>query len=798
MSCQDSGDLKRQSKPDFIQTLIIYAFYTLIALTLAGTIIDRYYCHNNDDDVDSKVTKTNNGQIILNHNSSLASDILLCFSLTKNWRTFTSQSDEDNSEELKAYEWYNTQYNYPSSTSTSRNSPNFTSSSNSSVVQSTETSRASTKQEVSSCTPSELIELDAAQVAPSGQDKLGQLTVDVDHSFVTSTSHDDDDDDEVQERQGKMSKQQEQQQDAGCKGDKSLNHLAGLRMLVIIWITIGHSFLYPSANNYQYYRSIINMNITRDSVWFATTNFTLGFDMLLYITGLCFVYKLFKPVLQKSKQQNNCRSPNDNKSTHFNTSNNSNKLASPQTLRFKAVDRVGILRMVYDKMLRFWPTYLSVIGLAIVVPLLADGPMWPEMVGKRIGASCRNNWWANLLFINNFLVESEICLPSSWFVSILMQLFLIGSVILFIVQKCSLKAGLALILFLLFASSAMSFMFAYLAQVRAPIIRMDESFVMELDDNIFRLYTNIFNNIGPFLIGMIGGFILLRAKQQQHLNNTNVSLQVLKSSPRSSSAQRNRLADIRKNGFVIRTVCCVVVSAIALMVLSSVFHQTYSRFCSSIYWSLHRVGWAIVTGYIIHNCATARWTLINDLLSISLFVPLNRLIPIAYLIYPIFIHMHSGLVRDGLHVSIYNMLNIYTTRLVMTFTTALLIHLLVELPFCSIKQLHIDAWFLNESNTRMPLNSTKLNDNKQKTNDISQVRDISSDSAKLHPLLAVAKADSDISAQFNMRLNDIEQNKHENTCEDEKCCLKIGAVYISTNTTKAQDETDKTESERRQ
>ena len=126
--------------------------------------------------------------------------------------------------------------------------------------------------------------------------------------------------------------------------------------------------------------------------------------------------------------------------------------------------------------------------------------------------------------------------------------------------------------------------------------------------------------------------------------------------------------------------------------LGSVFHTNYSKFWSAIYWSSHRIGWALVTGYIIHQCATGRWKLLKDLCSLSHLIPFSRLVFIAYLVYPIFIHLHSGLVRDGLHVSMYNMMNIYITRLVLTFALALLIHLLVELPFCSIEGLLLSRW----------------------------------------------------------------------------------------------------------
>lgn len=368
-----------------------------------------------------------------------------------------------------------------------------------------------------------------------------------------------------------------------------LSHLSGLKLIVIIWITIGYSFLYPSANNYQYYRSIINMNITRDSVWFATTNFTLGIDMLLYMSGFAFVFRLF--------QLNSFYLPDG---------------VSGKRLQLKART---ILQFLVGKALRFWPNYLAVIALALIIPLFADGPMWPEMVTKRLGESCRRNWWSNLLFMNNFLSESQICIPSSWFISVTMQMFLVGSIIFLLMDRISLNFALSILVILLVGSCGASFGLAYYLQVRAPVIKMDESFVMEIDDTIFRLYTNTLNNLGPFLVGMLGGFLLIKSKVRTQMTNCDT-----RSNSRPSSRQENKSNDLQVSQSKFdckRLGIALVILAIATLVLSSVFHQDYTRFWASIYWSLHRVGWAIVTGYIIHNGAIGRCKLLHDLLSLS-------------------------------------------------------------------------------------------------------------------------------------------------------------------------------------
>lgn len=600
------------------------AFNLLIAITIFGSLADRY------------------GQSLFSA-ESLVLEALLCFSIARNWRRFTNR-ESFNQSMIAQEEWLK-----PAQAGDLFG-----------PAKSLETNgdgKEPGTEQTSMCSPQATI------------DKRGNLNL-ATRIADTQLSANEDDENEQKTRQFRPASETGK----GCGGKDSdglstgvsgnttttdqtdrqevLSHLSGLRLLVIVWITIGHSFLYPSANNYQYYRSIININFTRDSVWFATTNFTLGIDTLLYISGLTFVYKLAN--IHRCPDKRSARLP-------------------------LVVGGSKMAKMLVLKMLRFWPVYLTLIAVALMAPLLSDGPMWPEMVNKRLGAACRNNWWANMLFVSNFLPESEICLPSSWFISILMQLFLIGSLVMLVVHHVSLYAGLLILATLLLGSCTFSFVFAYLYKVRAPAIKMDESFVMEMDETIFRLYTNIFNNLGPFLVGMAGGLLLI----QQRCKLIRISSLEHQLAGRSCLSKKQN--SYKQKLFDILTFCSV--TTIAALVLSSVFHQDYTRLWSSVYWSSHRVGWAIVSGYVIHNCATNRWRLLNDLISLSTFVPLSKLILIAYLVYPMFIYIHSGLVRDGLHVSIYNMLNIYTTRLVMTFTTALFVHLLVELPVVSIEEL---------------------------------------------------------------------------------------------------------------
>lgn len=59
--------------------------------------------------------------------------------------------------------------------------------------------------------------------------------------------------------------------------------------------------------------------------------------------------------------------------------------------------------MVY----RLTPVYVIIIGFYIwIFPLIGSGPFWNLLIED--SAYCAKNWWMNLLYINNYVVPSEL------------------------------------------------------------------------------------------------------------------------------------------------------------------------------------------------------------------------------------------------------------------------------------------------------------------------------------------------------------------------------------------------------
>lgn len=56
---------------------------------------------------------------------------------------------------------------------------------------------------------------------------------------------------------------------------------------------------------------------------------------------------------------------------------------------------------------RFTPTYLFIVLFnATLFFKLGHGPAWP-LLAENERTSCRNNWWTNMLYVNNFIRTKE-------------------------------------------------------------------------------------------------------------------------------------------------------------------------------------------------------------------------------------------------------------------------------------------------------------------------------------------------------------------------------------------------------
>ena len=107
---------------------------------------------------------------------------------------------------------------------------------------------------------------------------------------------------------------------------------------------------------------------------------------------------------------------------------------------------------------------------------------------------------------------------------------------------------------------------------------------------------------------------------------------------------------------------------------------------SSFYLSLHRIVWSLAFGWIVYACSTGQGYFINSILSYEAFTALSSLSYLAYLVHPILMLYHTGMVRERVQLSHYQLLNTFLARVILAFSSAYILYVVVELPFANIEK----------------------------------------------------------------------------------------------------------------
>eukprot|EP00058_Branchiostoma_floridae_P006674 XP_002592162.1 hypothetical protein BRAFLDRAFT_88115 [Branchiostoma floridae] len=132
---------------------------------------------------------------------------------------------------------------------------------------------------------------------------------------------------------------------------------------------------------------------------------------------------------------------------------------------FVAVDSFFFLRLT--------PTYMFVLMLWMwVLPFMFSGPSWPHPPDG-LARNCGDNWWTNLLYVNNIVNFDRECMSWTWYLANDMQFFVIGVPLVYILYR-----------------------------------------------DFFKYYIKPYCRIGPYLVGVSVGWLLTKIKPKRTKSTT--------------------------------------------------------------------------------------------------------------------------------------------------------------------------------------------------------------------------------------------------------------------------------------
>lgn len=130
----------------------------------------------------------------------------------------------------------------------------------------------------------------------------------------------------------------------------------------------------------------------------------------------------------------------------------------------KRKGRINFGLLYIFRYIRLTPAYLAVIALySTILPRLGSGPLWNYRIGLE-KERCVASWWANLLYINNYVGTDKMCMFQSWYLSADTQLFILAPLLLYPLWRCR-RAGIGFLGLVTVATALIPFIVTYVKKI---------------------------------------------------------------------------------------------------------------------------------------------------------------------------------------------------------------------------------------------------------------------------------------------------------------------------------------------
>ncbi|XP_047516872.1 nose resistant to fluoxetine protein 6-like [Pieris napi] len=185
-------------------------------------------------------------------------------------------------------------------------------------------------------------------------------------------------------------------------------------------------------------------------------------------------------------------------------------LAYKMQIHFKRnnVNLFFLPRLIFFRWLRLTPPYAVLLAfMATWLRFFKTGPFWEISAGVEV-ADCRNRWWFNLLYINNYIYHSQ-CMPHSWYIAADMQLYVLGAVLCLILRYIKRPTRILLPLFLV--GLLVPAVHTYLQDLDPMLLLKPTGCAtfFDSDKTYNEVYKRGHTNMVSFIIGLSTGYMLM-------------------------------------------------------------------------------------------------------------------------------------------------------------------------------------------------------------------------------------------------------------------------------------------------
>nr|CAD7571669.1 unnamed protein product [Timema californicum] len=287
--------------------------------------------------------------------------------------------------------------------------------------------------------------------------------------------------------------------------------------------------------------------------------------------------------------------------------------------------------IVFSIVTRLTPPYAMVVFFyATMFYHVGSGPLWDTWVGVNRD-NCVLNWWANLLYVNNYVDVANICMSHSWYLSVDMQMFWVSPVIVYPLWKWP-RVGQCVLGVALLASVAAPLMVTAVNQLAGAMLYTTNDLMV--GQVYIEVYSRMYTRAGPYLIGIALGYLLHHTNLDSH--------------------------NIQTPSMMVVFGWCVCTTSL-LAVLFGVFgmyqdDHVYNTVEASVYAGFHRTVWAFGVAWILFACVNGYGGPVDAVLSCQILQPLSRLTYCAYLCHFTFLLLNTGLTKTTGYITVYSVM----------------------------------------------------------------------------------------------------------------------------------------------
>uniref|UniRef100_U5EF22 Putative conserved plasma membrane protein n=1 Tax=Corethrella appendiculata TaxID=1370023 RepID=U5EF22_9DIPT len=434
--------------------------------------------------------------------------------------------------------------------------------------------------------------------------------------------------------------------------EDSVTCIHGLRIISLLWTVLVHTYLQMFAIGENRFGRVI---AERTFFYQMVGNATYSVDTFFFISGLLVVLLYLRNAKKSAQTTPKITTIQQSMEQQQNTTKtyeiNDEKLQQQQHHHPEYDEKRNDVSLLYNiwriflsvlyRFIRLTPVYLFVVVFnELALKWTYDRSVFAPGIMDHI--TCEKYWWRNISYINNWYPFSEMCMIWSWYLANDMQFYIMAIILLTISVryfKTSLFVLISTLSLSLVASIFLSLHFNYTHKVAEPF----ESFDI--------LYDKPWQRSGPYIMGMLTGYIYFKTKKQPP-----------------------------KVPFLLNLFLWILSLGILFAIVFGVWNGELSVIETSLYVSFGHLAWGIALIWITLSCCWGYANCINNILSYRGFFPLSRLTYCCYLIHPVIMVMTSFKMEAAVHLQHVFVVTLFFGNAVISYIFAYFMSLMFEAP----------------------------------------------------------------------------------------------------------------------